>query len=142
MTEPFLGAKLALLVGERIVTILRDDIPTIPWPGHWDLPGGGREGDETPEACVLRELHEELAISLDESALVYKARGTRKGRDVWFFAAEVPTFDKDKVIFGNEGQRWDLAPIDWFLNEAHAVPHQKDNLRTYLDKRPKKVNRP
>ena len=67
MTEPFLGAKLALLVGDRIVTILRDDIPTIPWPGHWDLPGGGREGDETPETCVLRELEEELAIAAGQN---------------------------------------------------------------------------
>lgn len=142
VTEPFLGAKLALLVGDRIVTILRDDIPTIPWPGHWDLPGGGREGNETPEACVLRELNEELAIRLDESALAYKARGMRKGRNVWFFAAEVPEFDETDVVFGGEGETWDLASIDWFLNEAHAVPHQKDNLRTYLAHRNELPKRP
>lgn len=135
MTEPFLGAKLAILVGERIVTILRDDIPTIPWPGHWDIPGGAREGTETPEACVLRELEEELAIQLDASALIYKARGTRKGRDVWFFAAEIPDFDESAVVFGDEGQMWKLADINWFLDEAHAVPHQKDNLRSYLSQR-------
>jgi 8-oxo-dGTP diphosphatase len=137
VTEPFLGAKLAILVGDRIVSILRDDIPTIPWPGHWDIPGGAREGDETPEACVLRELEEELAIRLDENALIYKQRGTRKGHDVWFFAAEVPDFDEAAVVFGNEGQMWKLASIDWFLDEAHAVPHQKDNLRQYLDQRGK-----
>ena len=137
MTEPFLGAKLAILVGDRIVTILRDDIPTIPWPGHWDIPGGAREGDETPEACVLRELDEELAIRLDASVLIYKQRGTRKGRDVWFFAAEVPDFDENAVVFGNEGQMWKLAKIDWFLDKAHAVPHQKGNLRQYLKQRGK-----
>ena len=142
MTEPFRGAKLALLVGDRIVTILRDDIPTIPWPGHWDLPGGGREGDETPEACVLRELEEELAVRLEESALIYKARGIRKGRAVWFFATECPDFDESAVIFGEEGETWQLAPIDWFLHEAHAVPHQKDNLRTYLDNRPNGLWKP
>ena len=132
MTEPFLGAKLAILVHDRIVTILRDDIPTIPWPGHWDLPGGGREGSETPEDTVLRELKEELSLTLPESRLVHKARGTRKGRDVWFFAAEWPDLRETDVTFGNEGQTWRLAPIDWFLNEAHAVPHQKNNLRDYL----------
>lgn len=142
MTEPFLGAKLALLVGDRIVTILRDDIPTIPWPGLWDLPGGGREGDETPEACVLRELDEELAVRLDRTALTYKARGRRKGRDVWFFAAEVPAFDKSAVVFGGEGETWELATIDWFLNDAKAVPHQKDNLRRYLANRPAPSKRP
>lgn len=142
MTEPFLGAKLALLVGDRIVTILRDDIPMIPWPGHWDLPGGGREGDETPEACVLRELEEELDLRLEERQLTYKVSGSRKGRDVWFFATELPDFDESAVIFGGEGETWRLASIDWFLNEAHAVPHQKDNLRTYLDNRPGEHRRP
>ena len=142
MTEPFLGAKLALLVGNRIVTILRDDIPNIPWPGHWDLPGGGREGDETPEACVLRELEEELDLRLEEHQLTYKARGSRKGRDVWFFACEFPDFDESAVTFGGEGETWRLASIDWFLHEAHAVPHQKDNLRTYLDYRPRISKRP
>ncbi|MCV6591812.1 MAG: NUDIX hydrolase [Silicimonas sp.] len=135
MTEPFRGAKLALLAGDRIVTILRDDIPTIPWPGHWDLPGGGREGDETPEACVLRELREELAVDLPETALTYRARGIRKGKPVWFFAAEWPGFDESAVVFGNEGQTWRLAPIDWFLNEAKAVAHQQENLRRYLAQR-------
>ena len=132
MTEPFRGAKLAILVGDTIVTILRDDIPTIVWPGHWDLPGGGREGDETPEACVLRELHEELGLKLSERALTYKKRGIRKGKPVWFFVAEWPDFDESAVTFGDEGETWRLAPIDWFLEEAHAVPHQKDNLRDYL----------
>ncbi|WP_366141375.1 hypothetical protein [uncultured Shimia sp.] len=37
----FHGAKLALFVRSRLVTILRDDKPDIPWPAHWDLPGGG-----------------------------------------------------------------------------------------------------
>ena len=135
MTEPFLGAKLAILVGDRIITILRDDIPTIPWPGHWDLPGGAREGAETPEETVLRELKEELNLALPASRLVHKERGTRKGRDVWFFAAEWPGFDQALVTFGGEGQTWRLAPVDWFLNKAHAVPHQKDNLRRYLEVR-------
>ena len=132
MTEPFLGAKLALLVQDRIVTILRDDIPTIPWPGLWDLPGGAREGSETPEETVLRELKEELDVTLAPDRLIHKAHGIRKGRDVWFFAAEVPEFDTNAVSFGGEGQTWQLALIDWFLNEADAVPHQKDNLRHYL----------
>ncbi len=29
---PFSGAKIALLNGDNILSILRDDIPTIPYP--------------------------------------------------------------------------------------------------------------
>lgn len=48
----FSGAKIALLKDDQILSILRDDIPTIPFPNTWDLPGGGREGEETPFDCV------------------------------------------------------------------------------------------
>ena len=55
-TFDFVGAKAALFCGGRLLTHLRDDRPGLPWPAMWDLPGGGREGAETPEQCLLREL--------------------------------------------------------------------------------------
>ena len=54
------GAKAILYRGAELVTILRDDIPTIPFPDHWDLPGGGIEPGETPLDALLREVAEEL----------------------------------------------------------------------------------
>ena len=36
----FIGSKVALLCDDKVLTILRDDKPTIPYPNHWDLPGG------------------------------------------------------------------------------------------------------
>ena len=135
MTEPFRGAKLAIMVGDRIVTILRDDIPTIPWPGHWDLPGGARDPGETPEECVLREVFEELGLRMTEADLAYRAKGENRGMPVWFFAAEWPEFDPGGVVFGNEGQEWKLAPLEWFLTEARTIPHQIDELKRYLANR-------
>ena len=44
----FTGCKIALFCGNRLLTILRDDKASIPWPNMWELPGGGREGDESP----------------------------------------------------------------------------------------------
>lgn len=48
--EAFCGAKIALVCGDRLVAYRRDAKPSIPWPGLWDLPGGGREGEEMPVA--------------------------------------------------------------------------------------------
>jgi 8-oxo-dGTP pyrophosphatase MutT (NUDIX family) len=37
---------------------------------QWALPGGSIDGDESPEQAALRELHEEVGLELDESAIL------------------------------------------------------------------------
>lgn len=136
----FHGAKLAILVGPRIVTILRDDIPGIPWPGHWDLPGGGREPGESPEECVLRELVEELGVVLTTDDLHWRMLSpSPQGGSVWFFVSEKAGFDPKTVCFGDEGQAWKLAPLDWFLSAEKVISHQKSCLKTYLGARARGV---
>lgn len=37
---------------------------------EWELPGGRLERDETPERCVVREIHEELGLVVATDALL------------------------------------------------------------------------
>lgn len=134
--DAFGGAKLFVLSGDRLVSLLRDDIPGIAWPGHWDLPGGGREGNETPAACVLRETREETGLILAETRLIWRRRywGSTPGGS-WFFAAEISLEEEEGLRLGDEGQQLCLMPIAEFLSHPRAVPHFRHRLADYLKDR-------
>ena len=129
----FSGAKLALFLGSDLLVIRRDDRPDIPWPDHWDLPGGGREGDESPEECALRETREEVGLSVPMDRLGYSVRYRRPHGWVWFFAAHLPAEAVHDVRLGNEGQEWLLMAPGTYIAHPRAVPHFATRLREYLE---------
>ncbi|WP_296256262.1 MULTISPECIES: NUDIX hydrolase [unclassified Pseudomonas] len=139
MHPPFSGAKIAVICEGLLLTYLRDDLPSIPWPGRWDLPGGGREGDETPEQCALRETHEEFGLTLKPEWIVYErvypGQGM-KGQDTWFLVARVPKGTFDQVVFGDEGQRWEIITIERFLALPDAIAALQHRLHEYLSTAP------
>lgn len=134
----FSGSKIGLLCEGLLLTYQRDDKPTIPWPGMWDLPGGGREGDETPLECVIRETREEFDLSLDPGCIVwtqaYPGQGLN-GLDTWFFVAEVPPGTFAAIRFGDEGQRWEVTTVEKFLAKPDAIGHLQQRLREFLASR-------
>jgi 8-oxo-dGTP diphosphatase len=129
----FSGAKLALFLGPDLLVIRRDDRPDIPYPGHWDLPGGGREGNESPEICVLRETREEVGLVLTPADLEWSTSYLRpvRGR-VWFFASHQSAARRAEVRLGSEGQEWRTMPPEDYVAHALAVPHFAEQLRQYL----------
>ena len=137
MQYDVIGAKLALFLGERIVVIERDDKPGLLWPGYWDLPGGGREGDETPLQCVLRETREEISLRLDPDIVTWgKSYRTSSGHTSWFFAAWAPEDLIEQIILGDEGQQWAMWSTSEFLAHEMSVPQFKPRLQDVLDRRP------
>ncbi|MCA8884197.1 MAG: NUDIX hydrolase [Rhodobacteraceae bacterium] len=127
----FDGAKIAVLMGDRVLCLLRDDRPGLSDPGLWDLPGGGREGDETVEATALRELHEELGLRLDP-ARIFHRRFYVAPRPAWFLAADWPDLDPAAVRLGSEGQGWALMPVEEFLSRRDVVARFQTRLREAL----------
>lgn len=135
MSDAFNGAKAAVFVGERLLVYRRDDRPDIPWPDHWDFPGGGREGAETPEETLFREIAEEFGLDPGPDSVLWKAlhspEGTQKG-PVWFFVLGLPASAETEVVFGGEGQEWRLMAPEEFVSESRAVPHLARRLRDWL----------
>src|SRR4028119_1117133 len=74
-SSDFHGAKGVVLVGDRLLALLRDDHPGLPWAGWWDLPGGGREAREAPAETFAREAREERGRDI----AARRGRGARGG---------------------------------------------------------------
>ncbi|MFS4505069.1 NUDIX hydrolase [Clavibacter sp. Sh2141] len=91
----------------RILLQLRDDIPTIPFPGMWAIPGGMLEPAETPLACIVREVAEELGVEIAPADVTHLMTRTRSyGVEHTFTARlDVPA----EEIRLTEGQR-----VAWF----------------------------
>lgn len=130
---PFAGAKLAAVLGDALLVYRRDDRPDIPFPGLLDLPGGGREGSESPAACALRELAEEFGISIPADRIHYH-QSYLLGDGVTvshFLAVTLTEAEVAAVRFGDEGQDWALLPIADYIADADAVPRLRDWLAAY-----------
>ena len=132
----FQGCKIALICGDKVLTILRDDKENIPWPNMWELPGGGREGDESPFECAAREVYEELGIHLTEDCLLWSKVYPSmlfEGRQSVFMVGQLSQDQFDSITFGDEGQGYKLMPIEEFLGSDKVVPQLQDRVRAYLE---------
>jgi len=74
----FDGAKIAIIVDGKLLVHLRDDKPGLFNANMWDIPGGGREGNESPIACAIREAEEEFELKLTEEDIIWKKHSQHK----------------------------------------------------------------
>ena len=131
-TFDFSGCKIALLHGDTILTILRDDISTIPYPNMWDFPGGGREKDETPFECIKREVFEELGIELKKESITW-VKCYHPEKVSVFMVASICQELIDQIVFGDEGQGYKLVNIEELLADEKVIPQLKSRLGDYLE---------
>ena len=133
----FTGCKIALICDGRILPILRDGKPTIPYPNMWDLPGGGREGNETPFECVAREVYEELSIQLLKDDIVWSwiyPSMLDENKNSVFLVGKLTQEQFDSIVFGDEGQGYKLVRLEEFLASDRVVPQLQERVRDYVEK--------
>ena len=131
----FTGVKAALLVEQSILVILRDDKPDIPWPNMWELPGGGREGQETPLECLQREVWEELGLALKEESIIWSKiypSMLDKDRSAVFVVSQISQEQYREIRFGDEGKAFKLMPVEDFIKVEGVIPQLQERFKDYL----------
>lgn len=114
---------LAILYREnQFLLQLRDNIPTIIYPGYWALFGGHIEKGETPEEAVKREIWEEIAYDLH----IFHPLGCYEDevaiRHVFYGPLTVPL---DQL---NLQEGWDFAlvkPENIFQGQIYSIKAQE-----------------
>ncbi len=136
----FRGSKIALLLGDKLIMYLRDDKPGLNFANMWDFFGGGREGNETPVECLIREVREEIQIELNPKSIIWQKEVSAMNHPdeiAYFFVARITQEEIELLRFGSEGQKWGFMSIEDFFKRDDVVPALKERFQSYLDSRSK-----
>lgn len=133
----FQGVKVALINNGKVLTILRDNIPNIPYPNMWDLAGGGRENEESPYETMRREVLEELNIDIPKSNVVWVKHYesvTKPGKKSVFMVANISDHQVESIKFEEEGQGYKMVTFQEFLDNKDVIEQLKHRFLDYWNK--------
>ena len=73
MALPLTEVSCAVIIdGDRVLVTQRSE--QMPHPLKWEFPGGKLNTGETPEACIVREIREELGVEISVVQLLPSVR--------------------------------------------------------------------
>jgi 8-oxo-dGTP diphosphatase len=130
----FNGAKGLVFIGDKIITYRRD-FKTSNKPGFIDLPGGGREGDESPFDTFKREVREEFGIDInkDDVKFSYAVKSIMEpNKNSYFIVVKPEKIKPSDIIFGNEGTEWLLMTPEEFVSLPDGIERQQKRVANYL----------
>lgn len=113
------GARAIILNEANILLVKNINV------NHWSLPGGKMDKGETPEECLLRELKEELALSISKTDYKlgeYLSNKEGKRDTVYIFVI--------KLLTSTFQRQWELQDAQWF-----PLSHLPENLSPAASRR-------
>lgn len=101
-------------------------------PGKWEFPGGKIEEEESPEACLVREIKEELGVQIKiVSTLPPNEHSYSSGKIIRLipFTATLKTFDfrlLEHAEISWLGEK-ELFAVDWAAADLPVMHYLHDN---------------
>jgi 8-oxo-dGTP diphosphatase len=144
----FLGSRTALRPAHAVAALLqlsdgrylmqlRDSNPAIFYPDHWGCFGGAVDAGETPAAAMVRELEEELAVTVAPADLTRFTEFTfdfgfsRDGlMQRTYYAVTLPQADLAGLVLG-EGADFAAFEAETLLAKLRVVPYDAFALWMY-----------
>lgn len=132
------GVKALMIYEKKLLLILRDNNPNIPWPNVWNLPGGGVEDNENYDEALRRELLEEVGIAPQKYTILGK-QTFEDGRVVIRYLVSLNKEEVEKLVLG-EGQKMEFFSIDEITNLSFSpylgnfIQKNKEELRKMIEK--------
>lgn len=123
-TKAEIEVTCALIMdGEQVLVTQRSE--QMPHPLKWEFPGGKLNSGETPEACIVREIREELGIGISVWELLPTVKHSY-GRDLIKLIPFVCRWDDGEIRLAEHGScRWvrlhDLETLDWLEADVEVV---------------------
>lgn len=86
-------------------------------PYVWNLPGGGIQFGEKPEEALIREMKEELGVSIEVKSLLPKLFSETRNNWQGIFLCYVCALSEDesKIVLNEEADQW-----RWFTTDEVA----------------------
>lgn len=117
MKKPIGTSMLFVNDKNEVMIFLRDDIPSICYPGCWDIIGGQAEGNETAAEAIIREVKEEVELEIVKPKLFRVSDFDDRTEYTFWMKTNLGIKD----INLQEGQR-----LKWFTkDEFGSLPEEK-----------------
>jgi 8-oxo-dGTP diphosphatase len=134
--DPHLNGAKGLVMINDMLLVYRRDANAKSYPLYLDLPGGGKEKDETPFETFRREVEEEFGLSIAKENIIYAKRYPStivEGEYAYFPVASLPDEAESKIKFGDEGLEYTLMNSSDFMNAPDVWPGLQTKAKDYFD---------
>ena len=131
MAQALIEVSCAVIKDEEsVLATQRSEL--MPHPLKWEFPGGKLKTGETPEACIIREIWEELGVEISVIQLLPSVRHSYSDSTIKLipFVCTIRTGGID--LREHRSYRWvhrsELDEIDWLEADVKVV----DQLHRYI----------